>query len=123
MEKLSNKALGKVIFFSVFGLFALFAGIAKADQVYTFNEDLSSTINLDFSQTQAVLINGKAFIANNSYSSAVVSAIIANPTKNIINARIDANSVIYSGNTILYYVSNNNGARWQHNKELCYPNK
>ena len=113
MEKLSNKTLEKVIFLSVFGLFALFAGMAKADQVYTFNDDLSSTINLDFSQTQAVLINGKAFIANNSYSSAVVSAIIANPTKNIINARIDANSVIYSGNTILYYVSNNNGARWQ----------
>ena len=89
------------------------AGIAKADQTYTFNEDLSSTFNLDLSQTQAVLNNGKAFIVGNSYSSAVVSAIIANSSKNIISARIDVNSVVYSGNTILYYVSNNNGSRWQ----------
>lgn len=93
--------------------FMLLAGIAKADQTYTFSDDLSSSFNLDLSQTQAVLINGRAFVANNSYSSAVVSAIIANPSKNIISARIDANSVIYSGNTILYYISNNNGARWQ----------
>ena len=78
MRKLPNKTAVKVIFLSVLSLFALMAGIAKADQTYTFNEDLSSTFNLDLSQTQAVLNNGKAFIAGNSYSSAVVSAIIAN---------------------------------------------
>lgn len=112
MRKITNKTLKKAIFLSILS-FALLAGIAKADQSYTFSDDLSSSFNLDLSQTQAVLINGRVFTADNSYSSAVVSAIIANPSKNIISARIDANSVVYSGNTILYYISNNNGLRWQ----------
>lgn len=112
MRKITNKTAKKAIFLSILS-FALLAGMAKADQTYTFSDDLSSSFNLDLSQTQAVLINGRAFIADNSYSSAVVSAIIANPSKNIISARIDANSVVYSGGTILYYISNNNGLRWQ----------
>lgn len=112
MRKITNKTLKKAIFLSILS-FTLLAGMAKADQTYTFSDDLSSSFNLDLSQTQAILINGRAFIANNSYSSTVVSAIIANQSKNIISARIDANSVVYSGGTILYYISNNNGARWQ----------
>lgn len=112
MREKTNKTLKKGIFLSILS-FALLAGMAKADQTYSFSDDLSSSFNLDLIQTQAVLINGRAFIAGNSYSSAIVSATIANPSKNIISARIDANSVVYSGGTILYYISNNNGARWQ----------
>ena len=49
---------------------------AKADQVFVYSDDLNSSYKLDMSQTSANLVDGRAFTADNSVSSSVVSNII-----------------------------------------------
>lgn len=85
---------------------------AQADQIFAYSDGLSSSVNLNMSQTNAKLSGGMAFTADDSVSSIVVSNIIANPVKAIISARLDASDRTPSNARIIYYLSNNNGQRW-----------
>jgi len=85
---------------------------AKADQVFVYSDDLNSSYKLDMSQTSANLVDGRAFTADNSVSSSVVSNIIANHQMAIVSARLEVSASTPSGTIIIYYISNNNGQRW-----------
>jgi len=84
----------------------------SADQVFLFSDDLSFYSDIDRGQTVAKLVSGRFYTADDSVSSAVVSRVVANPSRAIISARLDVNQNIPSGSRIIYYLSNNNGSRW-----------
>ena len=85
---------------------------AKADQIFSYFDDLSSNFNLDMGQTGAKISGGRAFTADDSVSSSITSDIITNPSKAIISARLDVSAGTSSNTRIIYYISNNNGQRW-----------
>src|SRR3989338_3834411 len=85
---------------------------AKADQVFLFSDDLSALFDIDQGQTSAKLNFGRFYTADDSVSSAVVSKVVASPSKTIISARLDADQSWPSDTRIIYYLSNNNGFRW-----------
>lgn len=103
----------KLISALIIGSF-LFVGVSavSADQVFLFSDDLSSLSDIDKSQTQAQRSLGRFYTADNSVSSAVVSEVMANPSRAIISARLDASQSLPSGTQIIYYLSNNGGSRW-----------
>ncbi len=85
---------------------------AKADQIFSYSDDLSSNYRLDMGQTRAKISGGRAFTADNSVSSDITSVIVANPSKAIISARLDVSDNTPSNTRIIYYISNNYGQRW-----------
>jgi hypothetical protein len=85
---------------------------ARADQIFSFSEDLSSNYRLDTAQTSAKISGGMAFTADDSVSSSVTSAVIANSSKAIISARLDVSDNTPSNARLVYFISNNNGQRW-----------
>ena len=85
---------------------------AKADQAFTYSDDLSSNYSLDMFQTRAKITGGRAYTADDSTSSEIVSYVISNPQNTIISARVDVSGYTPSNGRIVYYVSNNNGQRW-----------
>lgn len=84
----------------------------NADDAFLFSDDLSSRSDIDKSQTYAQLSSGRFFTADNSVSSAVVSEVVANPSKAVVSARLDVSQSLPSGTQIIYYLSNNGGSRW-----------
>ncbi|OGN01787.1 MAG: hypothetical protein A3I26_03550 [Candidatus Yanofskybacteria bacterium RIFCSPLOWO2_02_FULL_43_10] len=83
-----------------------------ADQVFAYSDDLSSGYNLDMFQTRAKISGGRAFTADDSVSSAVISSVVANSSKAIVSARLDVSDNIPSNTRIVYYISNDNGYRF-----------
>lgn len=108
-RSLENKLISGLIIVSF-----LLVGIstANADQVFLFSDDLSSRSDIDKSQTYAQLSLGRFSTADNSVSSAVVSEVIASPSRAIVSARLDVSQSLPSGTQIIYYLSNNGGSRW-----------
>ena len=84
----------------------------SADQIFLFSDDLLSHSDIDRSQTEAKLVSGRFYTADDSVSSAVASKIVANPSKAIISARLDVSYFLSDGTRIIYYISNNGGSRW-----------
>jgi len=112
---MKNKRLARSrrFFLSISALGLLFIGVpVNADQVFLFSDNLSVKFDIDLSQTFAKSEFGRFYTADGSVSSAVVSKIVANPSRAIISARLDVNQNIPSSTRIIYYLSNNNGLKW-----------
>ncbi len=108
---MKNKFISRVV---VLSFLLTFIGIAtvRADQAFLFSDDLSSQFDINRSQTTAKFVSGRFFTADDSVSSAVVSEVVANPSRAIISARLDVSQSLPSGAQIIYYLSNNGGFRW-----------
>ncbi len=85
---------------------------AKADQVFTYLDELTSNYNMDMFQTRAKISGGRAFNTDESISTGITSYVVAHPSRAIISARLDVSDYAPSGTRIIYYISNNNGQRW-----------